>query len=336
MRSVGIAAFNIPNETHRSGCSTVQAPAGRSRLPGLSIPIARRILSVFPTAIHAMPALRGPILTRAALLVLVAVGCRNAPPAGLGRFDPATDLFLAHFDLKTDVDDLHAVAGVATMLGDPRFAGVRFHAVAGAYGIQEGLYVPPGDLFDKAFDGDRWSDAHADFDRAVTEVATLVRETLDGGGDVWVADGGQSDFSAAVLRSVVATASDPDIARRFHVVQHADWNESVTSPDDLEYLRAKASYHRVPDGNAVGNGSPGFRSEAPVDWRSHIQDARLADVWETAIAIADTYNGVDDRYLNEAVAAGGLDFSDVSETCWIFGFDDLEDADAFFGEFGDS
>jgi hypothetical protein len=267
--------------------------------------------------------------------ILLAAACSSAPSAEIGRLDPATDLFLAHFDLMTDVDDLHAVAGVATMLADPRFAGIRFHAVAGAYGIQEGLYVPPGDLFEKAF-GDRWSDAHTDFDQAVTEVAGLVRETLAGGGDVWVADGGQSDFSAAVLRAVVASASNPDIARRFHVVQHADWNESVTSPDDLEYLRTDASYHRIPDGNTVGNGSPGFRSEEPVDWRSHIRDDRLVDVWETAIAIADTFNGADGRYLNEAVAAGGLDFSDVSETCWIFGFEGLENTDAFFAEFGDS
>jgi hypothetical protein len=28
-----------------------------------------------------------------------------------------------------------------------------------------------------------------------------------------------------------------------------------------------------------------------------------------------------------------MDFSDVAETCWIFGFSDLEDAEAFFREF---
>jgi hypothetical protein len=32
---------------------------------------------------------------------------------------------------------------------------------------------------------------------------------------------------------------------------------------------------------------------------------------------------------------GGLDFSDASETCWIFGFNDLEDSKAFFQEFSD-
>ena len=36
----------------------------------------------------------------------------------LGRFSKEQDLFLAHFDSKTDVDDIHSVAAVATMLAD--------------------------------------------------------------------------------------------------------------------------------------------------------------------------------------------------------------------------
>ena len=67
------------------------------------------------------------------------------------RFDVERDLFLAQFDSKTDVDDVHSVAGVATMLRSPELEGVRYHAVAGAYGIQEGLYVPSPELFDRAF-----------------------------------------------------------------------------------------------------------------------------------------------------------------------------------------
>lgn len=297
----------------------------------LPVPAADGILS--PQSPHAPPMLNRRTCLVPALVVAVFSGCRTPDPVTIGRFDPAHDLFLAQFDLKTDVDDLHSVAGVATMLADPRFERVRFHAVAGAYGIQEGPYVPPGDLFQMAF-GDRWSDAHVDFDGAVAEVAALVRQTFEEGGAVWVADAGQSDFSAAVLRRVVGPVPDSAVARRFHVVQHADWNESVTTPEDLAFLKTTASYHRIPDGNTVGNGTPGFRSPEPVDWRSRVRDADLVAVWETAIDIADTYNGADGRYLNEAIQAGGLDFSDVSEACWIFGFDHLADAEAFFEEFG--
>jgi hypothetical protein len=59
--------------------------------------------------------------------------CAGTGPAGAGqvdRFEVQRDLFLAHFDLKTDVDDVHSVAGVATMLADPRLATVQYHPVA--------------------------------------------------------------------------------------------------------------------------------------------------------------------------------------------------------------
>jgi len=52
-----------------------------------------------------------------------------------------------------------------------------------------------------------------------------------------------------------------------------------------------------------------------------------------AIDIANTYNGVEGRYLNESIQKGGLDFSDVAESVWIFGFGDMVDANDFFSEF---
>ena len=55
-----------------------------------------------------------------------------------------------------------------------------------------------------------------------------------------------------------------------------------------------------------------------------------------AIGIADAYNGADGRYLNESIQKGGLDFSDVAEMTWVFGFSDLVDANDFFREFSHS
>jgi hypothetical protein len=49
-----------------------------------------------------------------------------------------------------------------------------------------------------------------------------------------------------------------------------------------------------------------------------------------AISAGNEYNGSEGRYENKAVRKGGLDFSDLSETCWIFGLEDLKDAEAFF------
>ena len=256
----------------------------------------------------------------------------DSEPDLLGKFNRDKDLYLAQFDVKTDVDDVHSVAAVATMLADPRFSKVRYHAVAGSYGIQEGPYVPAERVFDLAF-GDRWSDAHGDFDKALDEVRSLSIETLEDGGSIWIAEAGQSDFSAALIRNIQGLIPEAIVKDRVYVVQHADWNEEVTTAEDLAFVKESASYQKIPDGNALGNGSPGFRSTTAVNWQEYVSDARLREIWTAAIEVANQYNGADGRYHNEAVQNGGLDFSDVAETTWIFGFNDLTDANDFFEEF---
>ena len=256
-------------------------------------------------------------------------------PDLLGRFDRSSDLYLAHFDARTDVDDIHSVAATATMLADPRFSGVNYHAVAGTYGVQEGLYVPAEELFNLAFE-ERWSDAHESFDTALNEVSNLAIGTLKQGGSIWIAEGGQSDFSAALVRRFQELMPEAAVKDRVHIVQHADWNEEVTTADDLAFVRESASYHRIPDGNAPGNGTPGFRSDMIISWQEQVSDARLQEIWATAVRIANTYNGAEGRYLNESIQKGGLDFSDAAEMAWIFGFSGLVDANDFFREFSDS
>ena len=278
-------------------------------------------------------------MTKKLLVILLCGTClsacdnkNDAEPDLLGSFDRNRDLYLAHFDSRTDVDDIQSVAGVATMLADPRLSDVNYHAVAGAYGIQEGLYVPAEELFNLAFE-EHWSDAHADRDNALDEVSGLALKTLTDGGTIWIAEAGQSDFSAALLRRIQILMPGADLKEHVHVVQHSDWNEKSTTAEDLAFVKESASYHKIPDGNAVGNGSPGFRSETAINWRDQIGNSRLTEIWTTAIGIANTYNGRDGRYLNEAIEKGGLDFSDVAETAWIFGFRDLVDANDFFEEF---
>ena len=277
-------------------------------------------------------------MIRILLLLMVNLALLNTSMGAqehLGRFDLQHDLFLAHFDLKTDVDDIHSVAATATLLNDPRFAGVNYHAVSGAYGIQEGLFVPANNLFELAFEG-RWSDAHTNFSNALEEVSKKAVATLNHGGTIWIMEAGQSDFSAALVRRIQGDMPDLNIKERIHVVQHADWNEEVTTPDDLAFLKKTITYHKIPDGNASGNGTPGFRSDELINWKENVGDAKSIRIWEMAIDIANTYNGVEGRYLNESIQKGGLDFSDVAESAWIFGFGNLVDANDFFSEFSTS
>ena len=250
----------------------------------------------------------------------------------LGQFNTGGDLYLAQFDSKTDVDDIHTVAAVGTLLADPRFSGVSFHAVAGAYGIQEGEYVPAPELFDMVF-GDHWSDAHNDYKGALKAVTGIVVETLDNGGDIWIAEAGQSDFSADLVRQVKLASPGIDTRTRIHIVQHSDWNEESAAPVNLAYVKKNTAYHKIADGNATGNGTPGFRTDSDTGWTRATANVKTGPFWIEARGIADKYNGEDGRYLNEAIKAGGMDFSDTSETCWIFGFVRIFDVSQFFDEF---
>ncbi len=268
-------------------------------------------------------------------LILIFLGA-TCPTAGQkthssspSRFDLEKDLLLAHYDCKTDIDDLHSVAAFRTLLSRPEYADMKYHSVAGTYGTQEGLYVPPNDLFQLAF-GDNWSDAHADFEGAVEKVKPMAIQTLKEQGAIWIAEGGQSDFSAALVRAVQQEMPDLDLKKAFHTVQHADWNEEVTTPEDLQFVKENTTYHKIPDGNASGNGTPDFRSDDFRGWENYVADSELKEIWQLAIDLGNEYNAKDGRYNNESVAAGGLDFSDTVEILWMLGRENLEDIDAFF------
>ncbi len=273
------------------------------------------------------------LFTVSALFIIVFhIKAQDQSTTTTPRIDMKRDLLLVQYDCKTDVDDLHSVAAFRTMLNNAACSKINYHAVAGAYGIQDGLYVPPNDLFQLSF-GKNWSDAHSDFKTAIQQVKKKAFATLKQGGDIWIAEAGQSDFTYAVLKTIQDEFPNTDTKKHIHVVQHSNWNEDVTTPEQLAFVKANTDYHKIPDGNAVGNGSPGFRSPEFTEWQRYINDPALIKTWKLAIELGNRYNGKDGRYNNEAVAAGGLDFSDTAEVCWILGLENLSDAEAFFNNF---
>nr|WP_320154066.1 hypothetical protein [uncultured Draconibacterium sp.] len=249
------------------------------------------------------------------------------------RFNRNTDLLIMQFDCKTDVDDIHSAAALKMLMTNPRFSTINYYAVAGSYGVQEGLYVPPNELFKMAF-GENWADAHSNREKAVEKVKVVVLGYLQKGGNIWIAEAGQSDFSAALIKALQKDAPEINTAKRIHIVQHSDWNEQVTSEESLAFVKVTSNYHKIPDGNAEGNGTPGFRTPGYNSWKTNVKDTELIQIWRKAIEIGLRYNGRDGRYNNEAVASGGLDFSDLSEVCWILGIEDIKDPEEFFSTFG--
>ena len=269
-----------------------------------------------------------------AILILLSViymslACSADNTAKVGRFNVEKDILLVQLDCKTDVDDIHTAAALATMMYNSEFSKINYHVVTGTYGIQGGEYVPPNSLLELAFENN-WTDAHENFDDALKQTKVLVKTTLENGGDIWIAEAGQSDFSAELIKAIQSDLNDINTTQRIHIVQHSDWNEENTSPINLAFVKENADYNRIPDGNAIGNGSPGFVSHEYTEWRSKIKDPKLLEIWQHSIDLANKYNGEDGRYNNPAIADGGLDFSDLAEVCWIFGLEDIKDVEHFF------
>jgi hypothetical protein len=247
-------------------------------------------------------------------------------------FNISKDLLLVQLDCKTDIDDLHTAAGLATLLHHPDYKNLNYFAIAGTYGIQEGLYVPPNELMKLAF-RNNWADAHNKRDKSIKEVIKKAEKTIRNSGSVWVAEAGQSDFTADWVQKLVEKNPSLNIKERVHVVQHSDWNESVTEPSKLKYAQSITDYHKIADGNAVGNGTPGLKSDGKINWERKLNNQQLTLVWNTAIRLGNQYNGKDGRYLNKSVAEGGLDFSDLSEVCYILNLMNIKDANEFFTYF---
>lgn len=239
------------------------------------------------------------------------------------------DLLLVQFDCKTDVDDLHTIAAFATLLSNSKFSKIKYHAVAGTYGIQKGLYVPSNDLFKLSF-GNNWTDANENFKEAIQKVKTIALKTLTKKGDIWIAEAGQSDFTAALIKAIQLEVPQLNIAKRIHVVQHSNWNEKQTSKEHLQFVKAHTDYQKIADGNEVGNGTPGFKDANYTQWKDKIKNSKLTKIWQLATDLSNTYNGKEGRYNNKAISDGGMDFSDFAEVCWILGLYDIKNTEQYF------
>lgn len=252
------------------------------------------------------------------------------PLANSNQFDKEHDILIMQFDCKTDVDDIHATAAFATLLTNSTFCTIHFHAVAGTYGIQKGAYVPPNKLFDITFKKADWTDANQNFEKAVARVKAIAEKTLSSGDDVWIAEAGQSDFTAALLKAIQADQPKLKTKQHIHVVQHSNWNEKETDPMKLKFVIAQTDYQKIPDGNHDNNGTPDYQTTQKLDVQKLFTDPYLIKIWQCAKEIANTYNGKEKRYKNKTIANGGVDFSDLVEVGWILGINDIKDSQQFF------
>lgn len=233
-----------------------------------------------------------------------------------GPFDPATDLISLHYDHAPERDD-----GQATVAGRvvTDALGLTPWVIGGAYGTNAAAYQPASELvMDATWGLEGWVDAHRDRDGAVAATADRWQATLSAGGAVWVAEGGQSDLTADVVRELAQRMPELDTSR-VHVVQHSDRNERTTTAADLRYVRETTDYIRIEDGN-WRNGTADLNTITPG-----FAERALAGEWRDAWTAAFDYLDPDER----------LDFSDTVELLHIVGIgtDEIATTEDFANRF---
>ncbi len=240
-----------------------------------------------------------------------------------GSADLDADLISLQYDHAPDRDDGHATAAgkqVATVIGFTPWV------VGGAYGADNAnTYNDASEVvMDAVWGANNWVNADANWTSAVQVTADRWETTLDACGDIWIAEGGQSDFSADVVRELQDRQPSLATTERIHLVQHSDWNEQHALDADLAFVQAETDYIRIPDGNSGGNGTADFNDE---NYDGPFIDAALSSSNAAGFAAAfDYYSPQNAR----------LDFSDTVELMEILDIgtnqvNDIADfADVFF------
>ncbi len=242
---------------------------------------------------------------------------------GSSAFDPGSDLLSLHHDNAPDRDDGHATVANRTVTGA---LGITPHVVSGTYGTNSGSYVPASEAVMRAAWGSAWLNAHSNWSGAVAATARRWSAVLATGGDIWVAEGGQSDFTADVIRAVKQRDPGLDTKKRIHVVQHSSWNERKTTASDLSYVRSATDYTKIDDGNDTNRTADLNRTAASSNSKNDAfvtaaRGGRFGSAWAAAF-----------RYYSPQVK---LDFSDSVELLYILGIgkDRVATVDDFADEF---
>lgn len=238
----------------------------------------------------------------------------------VGRLQ-AGDLLSLHYDHCPDPDDGHAQAAgysVVQTLGLDDVLVV--HGTCGD-GIRD-RYDESSLALSLSIWGSDILDVAGNREASIEAMATRWAATLANGNGVWVAEGGQSDVTAATLQRLAQRSPELDL-KRVTVVQHSAgtgaYNEDFS--ERLDEVRSRASYQTVPNGNAGGNGSADLAMQSSA-FVARARASRFQSEWNTAF-----------NYLDPSCATASylckLDFSDTVELLWIVGDDSTRTVDDF-------
>lgn len=239
----------------------------------------------------------------------------------IGSFNPETDLLSLHYDHAADRDDGHATVAGKVIVDT---YGINHVVVGGAHGKNGKSYVPDSELvMDATWGADGWINANADRQGAIQELGQKWLTTILNGGQVFVAEGGQSDTSLGAAKYVLENGGNPS---KITIVQHSQWNLNNYGNGVLNALIDLGVNHtKIDDGN-IPNKTADLNT-TNFSSVSNFVSLALASPWAGAWQAAFDYYDPKVR----------LDFSDTVEALHILGvkLDEVENvtdfADRYFG-----
>ena len=250
------------------------------------------------------------LIPECVLLVALCAALQASEEARIKKFAAEKDLLSLHYDHAPDKDDGQSAAADRTIL-ESMFGvdWIKTHvaAVSGAYGKNARQFNAKSDVvMDAAWnDCGGWLAGHTNRERVVAELTSRWCGVLKAGGDVWVKEGGQSDVTADVVRTIKSQLPDLDTAKRIHVVQHSNWNEKQTTDAALAYTKKQTHYIKIRDANAYLNIKGGHNAFV----KAAGEHPTFGTIWRAAFA-----------YYNPKER---LDFSDTGELMHILGLGEI-------------
>ena len=232
------------------------------------------------------------------------------------------DFIAMQYDSCPDPDDVHAsVAGRMVLDYYGMEIDKDYSVVNGTcgYDLNRSNYLTYSpQIFNKLYGNQgstaTWLNAFDNEASSASAMAAKWKVALESGNKVWVAEGGPSDFTYKVIKALEGIAGDNINYKNITVVQHSSgsgFNERQTDDDNLAYVKSKATWLPINNGNNSGN--------ATADLNDTGQQARIArfkanpeygDEWAVAFDIAYSSSAKDK-----------LDGSDTVELMWILGLD---------------
>lgn len=229
------------------------------------------------------------------------------------------DILALHYDIAPDLDDLHAMAAGCNVT---KCFGLDPCVVIGAHGenresdykqTQNGAtrQQHAQNVADLSFGAGNYLDTNgissAQWDVAAKAQAQKWFDAINSGGQIWVAEGGPSDFTRDVLDELIALGiPQAQLSNVINVIQHSVWNENETNNADLNFVQANTDYTKIADGNAANNTTADLNDNSQLaQFRPWAENSECGAAWIEALRVLNPTNK--------------LDFSDVVELLHIVG-----------------